>query len=249
MSSPFGSLSARVFHNHVTAGVISNVVYPEGRGEEEKKSQDPGLYIVDGRIFPGSEGGLVISANGHFVGLVSPPLRNKETPVELNLVIPARSVLKAFAEFFPPSLTIDSQITPLATLAVAESPINVAEKAQQAVVMISISGTWASGVIVSPDGCQFSSPSYLSPVIHRNMKSFRCRCAHQCPRGETLHLLHDPKAHSASPPSACQSQNPRGPPQPAVDPRGRGNLRLLLHLGYCPSQAPSLRSPLSPYSL
>lgn len=164
MVSPFGILSTRSFLNNVTSGIVSNRLFPEAGGV---KLPHPALYLFDGKTFPGSEGGGVFNSEGRLAGLVLPALKNKETPVELSFVAPARLVLDALKAHLP--ATTASHLRPsrlAASLAPQQLlPLDAVRRIQAASVNINVSQSWGSGVIVSPHGCKPTTTLFLIPSL------------------------------------------------------------------------------------
>ena len=86
LASPFGALSPSIFLNSVATGVISNFVLND-------EGHDVCLVLTDARCLPCSEGGPVVDEAGSLVGVVLPPLaqRNGQT-VGYALVAPMAAV-------------------------------------------------------------------------------------------------------------------------------------------------------------
>lgn len=75
LGSPFGILSPLHFFNSVSTGSISNC-YSSG-------SLKHSLMIADVRCLPGMEGAPVFGKNGHLIGILIRPLRQKNSGVEV----------------------------------------------------------------------------------------------------------------------------------------------------------------------
>lgn len=177
MVSPYGILSTRTFLNHITSGIASNAVFPEIRSVRQPR---PALYLFDGKVFPGSEGGGVFTSQGSLAGLILPALKNRETPVELACVVPIHAVLAALQKHLPsPSSTLrpNSAFSPLAPRLLSPEGINHLRNAS---VMIHISQSWGSGVLVSPHGCEFAPLHFHQHLL--GLTSFCARCPDERPR-------------------------------------------------------------------
>ena len=114
ISSPFGLVSPAVFRNTLSTGVVSNVVYSHFNKNRISSSssssssstspsnrnitKEPVLLLTDTQIFPGSEGGAVVSHGERHPtlhGIVASPLQRADgTFVELAAVIPANVFLQ-----------------------------------------------------------------------------------------------------------------------------------------------------------
>jgi S1-C subfamily serine protease len=74
-ASPYGLLSPRLFHNSVSAGVISNFASHDNGG-----GGDPPVFLIDARCLPGAEGGAVVDAEtGALLGVLTLPLRPRHS--------------------------------------------------------------------------------------------------------------------------------------------------------------------------
>ncbi|EOA38805.1 hypothetical protein CARUB_v10011114mg [Capsella rubella] len=162
LGSPFGILSPVNFFNSVSTGSIANT-YPSG---PLKKS----LMIADIRCLPGMEGAPVFDTNGHLIGILTRPLRQKNSGVEIQLVVPWGAITNACSHLLleepskegkasqwgseVPSIKPDASI-----------PAQVAiEKAMESVCLITVNdGVWASGILLNEHGLILTNAHLLEP--------------------------------------------------------------------------------------
>lgn len=117
---------------------------------------------MDSYCIPGSEGGGVFDhTTGALIALLTPPIRRRDGTAILNLALPVSPILPDIARV----------VTNLsgAALAIQKGP-DVISEVIQSLVLISLGSTWASGVIISPQGCTPSCSSlyrfvFLSPCL------------------------------------------------------------------------------------
>ncbi|RUP42725.1 hypothetical protein BC936DRAFT_138167 [Jimgerdemannia flammicorona] len=153
-SSPFGLVTPLVLSNMVSRGIVSNIVavVREPHGIDKTSVA---LMVTDVRVLPGMEGASCFyydGANGgEFAGMAMVPIRRKDgDPVDLALIIPARTILSAVEPF----LSFSSSLSPSpSAVRIAATDRDAAlARTRSAVVLIAVNNTWASGVIVSEDG-------------------------------------------------------------------------------------------------
>lgn len=135
-----------------------------GLGEEA-------LLSVDAYCIPGSEGGGIFdAANGALIGLLVPPVRRRDGTATLNIALPISPILGDLARIVPTlsgSAVSMNKGTDEATAVVAE--------ALRSLVLISLSSMWASGVIISPQGCA-SNPYLALALILRSVLPSLTHC-------------------------------------------------------------------------
>lgn len=153
LSSPFGLAAPSVFQNSVTSGIISNVV------------NSGALYLTDARCLPGSEGGLVTSIRGEWVGVVMGSLdvlrdgeeeedrrRRQQTdaltpiiPIDADLLFHMREALSDEDE------VLFHDVAFFCTKRDVLSPhANIVTYTSRCVALLSVGNTWSSGIIVAP---------------------------------------------------------------------------------------------------
>ncbi|XP_009113676.1 glyoxysomal processing protease, glyoxysomal isoform X1 [Brassica rapa] len=154
LGSPFGILSPLHFFNSVSTGSISNC-YSSG-------SLKNSLMIADVRCLPGMEGAPVFGKNGHLIGILIRPLRQKNSGVEVQqLVVPWGAITAACSHLLlkEPSDEI-LRIKPDASI-----PVQVAVgKAMESICLITVNdGVWASGVVLNEQGLLLTNAHLLEP--------------------------------------------------------------------------------------
>ncbi|CAE5958715.1 unnamed protein product [Arabidopsis arenosa] len=162
LGSPFGILSPVNFFNSVSTGSIANC-YPSG---SLKKS----LMIADVRCLPGMEGAPVFDKNGHLIGILIRPLRQKNSGVEIQLVVPWGAITTACRHLLleePSEAGKASQWGSEALNVKSDTsiPAQVAiEKAMESVCLITVNdGVWASGIILNEHGLILTNAHLLEP--------------------------------------------------------------------------------------
>ncbi|XP_018440399.1 glyoxysomal processing protease, glyoxysomal isoform X2 [Raphanus sativus] len=154
LGSPFGILSPLHFFNSVSTGSISNC-YSSG-------SLKHSLMIADVRCLPGMEGAPVFGKNGHLIGILIRPLRQKNSGVEVQLVVPWGAITAAACSH----LLLPSDEGIKASHRGNDSTlVQVAvEKAMESICLISVNdGVWASGVILNEHGLILTNAHLLEP--------------------------------------------------------------------------------------
>ncbi|KAK6932596.1 hypothetical protein RJ641_002220, partial [Dillenia turbinata] len=178
MGSPFGILSPLHFFNSISVGSAANCCPPS--------SCDRSLLIGDIRCLPGMEGGPVFGGQGHLVGVLTRPLRQKTTDAEIQLVIPSEAVAAACGDLLQKelqSLRVDICYTKEVSntlnannhdnegyshihnhLSSGYSPQSPVQKAMASVCLITIDdGIWASGILLNKQGLILSNAHLLEP--------------------------------------------------------------------------------------
>ncbi|AEE30952.1 protease-like protein [Arabidopsis thaliana] len=162
LGSPFGILSPVNFFNSVSTGSIANS-YPSG---SLKKS----LMIADVRCLPGMEGAPVFAKNGHLIGILIRPLRQKNSGVEIQLVVPWGAITTACSHLLLEEPSVEGKASQwgsevLSVKSDASIPAQVAiEKAMESVCLITVNdGVWASGIILNEHGLILTNAHLLEP--------------------------------------------------------------------------------------
>ncbi|KAG9444328.1 hypothetical protein H6P81_015668 [Aristolochia fimbriata] len=88
MGSPFGILSPVHFFNSVSAGTVANCC-PFG-------SSDSAVLMADVRCLPGMEGAPVFNRHASLVGILTWPIRQRASGVEIQLVITWCAIVDAW---------------------------------------------------------------------------------------------------------------------------------------------------------
>jgi hypothetical protein len=215
VASPYALLCPTVLTNLRSTGVVSaHVVARPGDRDGPAIEGDgatlrgPLLLLTDCRCQPGAEGALVLTAAGDAaVGMVLLPLRcgcalggrtrtrqlrmrvhartwmgrHRELAVELNLVVPMARLLAAVGRYSVPA-PVPVHVRGLRPVATAAG----------SVVLVSIAGTWASGVVVSDRGRTCRAATLRVPPVVGADRSVRChvtardRRLDQCARAQEL---------------------------------------------------------------
>ncbi|KAJ0257943.1 Glyoxysomal processing protease [Hirschfeldia incana] len=154
LGSPFGILSPLHFFNSVSTGSISNC-YSSG-------SLKNSLMIADVRCLPGMEGAPVFGKNGHLIGILIRPLRQKNTGVEVQLVVPWGAITAACSHLLPSD---EGKTSHWGNEVVRIEPVQVAvEKAMESICLITVNdGVWASGVVLNEHGLILTNAHLLEP--------------------------------------------------------------------------------------
>ncbi|GAV86396.1 Trypsin_2 domain-containing protein, partial [Cephalotus follicularis] len=182
VGSPFGVLSPLHFFNSVSMGSVANC-YPPG-------SSHKSLLMADIRCLPGMEGGPLFGEHEHFIGVLTRPLRQKNSDAEVQLVIPWEAIATACSDLLlkePQSAKKGLHINKgnLKAVGIASlnshnsnrpfsykhedhgtccpSPLPV-EKATSSICLITIDdGVWASGVLLNDRGLILTNAHLLEP--------------------------------------------------------------------------------------
>lgn len=175
LASPFGALSPSIFLNSVATGVVSNFVL-------DGNDDDATLVLTDARCLPCSEGGPVVDESGKLIGLVLPPLaqRNGQT-VGYALVAPMvalRPFLEQCETYGASSSPSNGSVRMVKTSAVETAVMptvstgpshahttaiprpapamvldtELIDHASQSLAMVCVGSSWASGIQVSDRG-------------------------------------------------------------------------------------------------
>ncbi|KFK44488.1 hypothetical protein AALP_AA1G263400 [Arabis alpina] len=162
LGSPFGILSPVHFFNSVSTGSIANC-YPSG-------SQNKSLMIADVRCLPGMEGAPVFDTNEHLIGILIRPIRQKNSGVEIQLVVPWGAITTACSHllFEEPAKEGKASHWGTEVLSIkpdASIPVQVAvEKALESICLITVNdGVWASGVLLNEHGLILTNAHLLEP--------------------------------------------------------------------------------------
>ncbi|KAE8728781.1 Mitochondrial arginine transporter BAC1 [Hibiscus syriacus] len=181
--SPFGILSPVHFFNSISVGSVANCYPP--------KSTDRALLMADIRCLPGMEGAPVFSDQNTLVGLLTRPLRQKNSDAEIQLVIPWEAIASACADLLlkEPQIaekgininkgnlnTVGNGLLSngncsnglccyshdhLNSLCPSLLPI---EKVMTSICLITIDdGVWASGVVLNDQGLILTNAHLLEP--------------------------------------------------------------------------------------
>uniref|UniRef100_A0A1D1XJL6 Glyoxysomal processing protease, glyoxysomal n=1 Tax=Anthurium amnicola TaxID=1678845 RepID=A0A1D1XJL6_9ARAE len=173
MGSPFGVLSPLHFLNSVSVGTVANSCPPD--------SCHSSLLMVDIRCLPGMEGGPVFDRNACLVGILTRPIRQKNSSAEIQLVITWDAISitfrnpqkygainveneklqKAFASSAAdfqkplPQTFKHNGSDPL------ESPL---EKVVTSIVLVTVGDdAWASGILLNEHGLILTNAHLLEP--------------------------------------------------------------------------------------
>ncbi|VVB10498.1 unnamed protein product [Arabis nemorensis] len=162
LGSPFGILSPVHFFNSVSTGSIANC-YPSG-------SLNKSLMIADVRCLPGMEGAPVFDKDGHLVGILIRPIRQKNSGVEIQLVVPWGAIATACSHLLFEEPSIEGKSSHLGSEVLSIKPdasihVQVAvEKAMESICLITVNdGVWASGVLLNKHGLILTNAHLLEP--------------------------------------------------------------------------------------
>ncbi|KAJ3696075.1 hypothetical protein LUZ60_001452 [Juncus effusus] len=172
MGSPFGALAPLHFFNSVSIGVVANCLPPG--------SIKSSLLMVDVRCFPGMEGSIVLDKHASLVGMLISPLRQKGTDTEIQLVIPWSAIKFALDNRWKETQvnqkelihkeinTINSRLSNSNYDIKYTSPLR---KAISSIALITVNGSWASGVIINKQGLILTNAHLLEPWRFGNTSS------------------------------------------------------------------------------
>uniref|UniRef100_A0A1J3DRU1 Glyoxysomal processing protease, glyoxysomal n=1 Tax=Noccaea caerulescens TaxID=107243 RepID=A0A1J3DRU1_NOCCA len=162
LGSPFGILSPVHFFNSVSTGSIANC-YPSGFLKTS-------LMIADVRCLPGMEGAPVFDKNGHFIGILIRPLRQKNSGVEIQLVVPWGAITTACSHLLLEEASDGGKASHCGSEALkikpdATIPVQVSvQKAMESVCLITVNdGVWATGVLLNEHGLILTNAHLLEP--------------------------------------------------------------------------------------
>ncbi|KAL1218747.1 Glyoxysomal processing protease, glyoxysomal [Cardamine amara subsp. amara] len=163
LGSPFGILSPLHFFNSVSTGSIANC-YPSGSSQKS-------LMIADVRCLPGMEGAPVFDKNGHLIGILIRPLRQKNSGVEIQqLVVPWGAITTACSHLLLEQPSDKGKASHWGSEVLSSKPaasihIQVAvEEAMESICLITVNdGVWASGVLLNEHGLILTNAHLLEP--------------------------------------------------------------------------------------
>ncbi|KAG0328316.1 hypothetical protein BGZ99_005669 [Dissophora globulifera] len=170
--SGFGLIAPSVLINNTSQGIVANIVHPY-RAARRADEQANSLILTDAKFLPGMEGGAVSwGETGELAGLSMLPIRRTDgEPVDISLVIPAACIISAIS----PYMTIPKQS--LLPDHVAALNAGSLVHARQAVVMVQVGQTWASGVVISKHGHILTNAhvftSFLDNISNRTWPNLR----------------------------------------------------------------------------
>eukprot|EP00898_Chlorokybus_atmophyticus_P005203 jgi/Chlat1/5684/Chrsp37S05491 len=181
--SPFGLLSPLHFFNTVAAGILSSTPFP---------GQSASIAMVDIRCHPGMEGGPIITRDGHIVGMVCEPLRQRQTHGEVQIMLTADGIASALYKqlgiMLPLCATEACQPASQSAAVIGHPAVDssVVSRACQAVVLIETApGSWASGVIISSQGHILTNAHLLEPERFKRKARMPERFASQISAGSS----------------------------------------------------------------
>ncbi|KAF9115925.1 hypothetical protein BGX27_005807 [Mortierella sp. AM989] len=170
--SGFGLIAPSVLINNISQGIVANIVHPY-RAAKRADQQANSLILTDAKFLPGMEGGAVSwSETNELAGISMLPIRRTDgEPVDISLVIPAACIISAIS----PYITIPQQsLLPHHITALNSSSLM---HARQAVVMVQVGQTWASGVLISKQGHILTNAhvftSFLDNISNRTWPNLR----------------------------------------------------------------------------
>ncbi|KAF9421048.1 hypothetical protein BGZ94_008946 [Podila epigama] len=170
--SGFGLIAPSVLINNISQGVVANIIHPY-RAARRADQHASSLVLTDAKFLPGMEGGPVSwDATGELAGISMLPIRRTDgEPVDISLVIPVACIISAIS----PCLTGPKQsLLPSHFAALHTTSLMLA---RQAVVMVQVGQTWASGVVISKDGHILTNAhvftSFLDSVTNRTWPTLR----------------------------------------------------------------------------
>ncbi|KAI8361544.1 trypsin-like cysteine/serine peptidase domain-containing protein [Mortierella sp. GBAus27b] len=170
--SGFGLISPSVLINNISQGIVANIVHPY-RAARRADEQANSLILTDAKFLPGMEGGAVSwGETGELAGISMLPIRRTDgEPVDIALVIPTACIASAVS----PYISIPRQ--PLLPDHIAALNTGSLVNARQAVVMVQVGQTWASGVVISKQGHILTNAhvlsSFLDNISNRTWPSLR----------------------------------------------------------------------------
>ncbi|KAG0287142.1 hypothetical protein BGZ96_008898 [Linnemannia gamsii] len=170
--SGFGLIAPSVLINNISQGIVANIIHPY-RAARRADEQANSLVLTDAKFLPGMEGGAVSwDETGELAGLSMLPIRRTDgEPVDISLVIPVACIVAAVS----PYITIPRQ--PLQPDHIAALNSSSFINARQAVVMVQVGQTWASGVIISRSGHILTNAhvftSFLDNISNRTWPNLR----------------------------------------------------------------------------
>ncbi|GJJ73832.1 peroxisomal leader peptide-processing protease [Entomortierella parvispora] len=170
--SGFGLIAPSVLINNISQGVVANIVHPY-RAARRVDEQANSLVLTDAKFLPGMEGGAVSwDETGELAGLSMLPIRRTDgEPVDISLVIPVACLISAIS----PYISVSRQ--PLLPKHIDSLNKTTLIDARQAVVMVQVGQTWASGVVISKHGHILTNAhvftSFLDNISNRTWPNLR----------------------------------------------------------------------------
>ncbi|KAF9095045.1 hypothetical protein BGX29_009204 [Mortierella sp. GBA35] len=170
--SGFGLIAPSVLINNISQGIVANIIHPY-RAARRADEQANSLVLTDAKFLPGMEGGAVSwDETGELAGLSMLPIRRTDgEPVDISLVIPVSCIVAAIS----PYITIPRQSLQPEHIAALNSSSFI--HARQAVVMVQVGQTWASGVVISKTGHILTNAhvftSFLDNISNRTWPNLR----------------------------------------------------------------------------
>ncbi|KAG2618372.1 hypothetical protein PVAP13_3NG079548 [Panicum virgatum] len=174
VGSPFGLLSPFHFFNSISVGAVANCLPPcAGRSS---------LLMADIHCLPGMEGAPVFDKNSCLVGLLMNPLRQKDSNIEVQLVIPWDAICtgwnnkkleeigggpselpdkNADSKTMELRMYVSSTVNKINQYCISPSSIR---EAISAVVLVTVGeSSWASGIILNKRGLVLTNAHLLEP--------------------------------------------------------------------------------------
>ncbi|KAF9946201.1 hypothetical protein BGZ70_003334 [Mortierella alpina] len=170
--SGFGLIAPSVLINNISQGVVANIIHPH-RAARRVDEQANSLILTDAKFLPGMEGGAVSwDETGELAGLSMLPIRRRDgEPVDISLVIPVACLITAISPYItlPKQRLLPKHMASLNSTALMH--------ARQAVVMVQVGQTWASGVVISKNGHILTNAhvftSFLDNISNRTWPNLR----------------------------------------------------------------------------
>ncbi|KAF9363424.1 hypothetical protein BGX34_004173 [Mortierella sp. NVP85] len=170
--SGFGLIAPSVLINNISQGIVANIVHPH-RAARRADEQASSLILTDAKFLPGMEGGAVSwGESGELAGISMLPIRRTDgEPVDISLVIPASCIVSAISPYMaiPKQSLLPHHVAALNSGSLLNS--------RQAVVMVQVGQTWASGVVISKQGHILTNAhvftSFLDNISNRTWPNLR----------------------------------------------------------------------------
>ena len=155
VSSPFGMLSPHIFLNNIIRGTVSNII----NNYNIPSPSSPVLFLLDAECHPGSEGSAIFGEDGKITGVLLPPLHKAEGySTKLHVFASWRFVVGHVGAFF--SSNPNSSQDRVERKHTKHSPSAVARKS---LVLVSVGGSWGSGVIIDAKGYILTNAHLVLP--------------------------------------------------------------------------------------
>ncbi|KAF9382309.1 hypothetical protein CPB97_007237 [Podila verticillata] len=170
--SGFGLIAPSVLINNISQGVVANIIHPY-RAARRADQHASSLVLTDAKFLPGMEGGAVSwDETGELAGISMLPIRRTDgEPVDISLVIPVACIISAISPYItgPKQTLLPSHFAALNTTSLMV--------ARQAVTMVQVGQTWASGVVISKHGHILTNAhvftSFLDNVSNSTLPTLR----------------------------------------------------------------------------